>query len=194
MKGWLSGIAIAVLVGVATYSVIYLRTSGHYIPSEFSQARIDGAELAKHIVELSNESLGNLATIADYDRLGKKSEALILISQEVVKTRDLQEEAIKLSSQLESMARTVEDIRPGKARVLAAEAISSEVALVSRLLSYNDLLLQLFEALRNKFQHPDEFTNGKVEGLVTRINEEATAINTFNDRFGQSLAEFDKLF
>ena len=194
MKGWIIGIGIAAFVGVGTYSVIYLAAGGSYIPPEFSEARIKGAELAQSIVALSNESLGNLETIAAYDREGKKSEALILISKEVLKNRDAQQEAIKLSSQLERMARSIGDIEPSRARVVAAEAVSSEVALVSRLIAYNDYLLRLFEALRDKFQNPGAYTNGRVEELVAKINEEAQAINAFNDRFSQSLAEFDTLF
>jgi hypothetical protein len=194
MKRWVVGIIGAVIIGVGIYSVISLVMPKANIPAEFSEARINGAELAREIVALSNESLGNLETIAAYDRAGKKSEALILISQEVLKNRNIQQEAIKLSSQLERMARSINDINPTEARVLATEAVSSEVALVSRLLSYNDYLLRLFEALRNKFENPSTYTNGKVEQLVVKINEEAQAINTFNQRFTASLAQFDKLF
>ncbi len=194
MKRWTANAIGAVLIGVGIYSVIGLMAPKTNLPPEFSEARIKGAELAQRIVELSNESLGNLETIAAYDRAGKKSEALILISQEVVKNQEAQQEAIKLSSQLERMARTINDIKPTEARVLATEAVSSEVALVSRLLSYNDYLLRLFEALREKFENPSTYTNGKVEQLIVKINEEAQAINTFNQRFTSSLAEFDKLF
>ena len=194
MKRWVIGTITGVLIGVGTYSVIQFMFSRAHVPSEFSEARIKGAELAKKIVDLSNESLGSLETIAAYDRTGKKSEALILISKEVLKNRDAQGEAIQLSSQLERMARTINDINPTKARVIATEAVSSEVALVSRLLSYDDYLLRLFEALRDKFQNPSFYTNGKVQELVGKINEEAQAINTFNYRFSESLAEFDKLF
>ena len=193
MKAWLIRIAVGVLVGVGVYSALHFFLQRTHVPAEFSEARINGAELAKHIVDLSNESLGSLETIAKYDEAGKKSEALILISKEVLKSRDAQAEAVKLSSQLERMARSINDIEPSSARVLATEAVSSEVALVSRLLSYNDYFLQLFEALRDKFQNPGTNTDGKVKDLVAKINEEEQGINTFNQRFGQSLAEFDKL-
>ena len=194
MKAWILGTVIAVIIGVGGYSVLRLVGDAGFVPVEFSEARIKGAELAKNIVELANGSLGSLEEIAAYDEAGKKSEALILISKEVLKNRDTQAEAIKLSSQLERMARSIEEIKPARARVLAAEAVSAEVALVSRLISYNDFLLQLFEALRQKFQNPTVYANGRVDELVRKINEEAQAINTFNQRFGESLAEFDELF
>ena len=72
--------------------------------------------------------------------------------------------------------------------------MSSEVALVSRLLSYTNNLIELFGVLRLKFEKPGTQFDGAVAGLIDKINEEARAINSFNQRFNWSLAEFDKIF
>jgi hypothetical protein len=190
VKIFLGTAAIGSGLAIAFYFIL----PGGFVPSEFSEARIKGAGLAEKIVELSNESLANLEAIAKYDEQGNTPEALTLLSKEVIKNRETHEEAIRLSAQLEKMARSLSEIKPARARVLATEAVSSEVALVSRLLSYNNFLLQLFEVLRDKFQNPRSDANGRVEELIAKINEEARAINDFNRRFNQSLAEFDKLF
>lgn len=186
-------VIVAALIVGGYFFLAYLDTR-QYIPPEFSEARLKGAELAKKIVELSGDSLANLEQIAEYDKQGNAPEALILISKEVIKNRETHEGAIRLSSQLERMARTVSDIKPAKARILATEAVSSEVALVSRLISYNDYLRQLFEILRDKFQSRGANPDGKVKGLIDKINEEARAINEFNQRFNGALAEFDNIF
>ena len=195
MKARLRILVVSVFAGFGIYLIFAnLIVTKKVLPEEFSEARVKGATLAKSIVDLSSESLKNLTEIARYDEEGDRSEALILISKEVIKNRETREQAIKLSSQLEKMARSLTNIKPTKARVLATEAVSSEVALVSRLISYNDYLLQLFETLRDKFQNTSRNPNGRVQQLINKINEEASAINQFNRRFNQSLAEFDQVF
>lgn len=195
MKSRITIAAISIALGFGIYLLFSnIEISKKFLPEEFSEARIKGAALAKNIVDLSSESLRSLTEIAEYDEEGNSSEALILISKEVIKNRATRDEAIKLSSQLEKMARSLTDIEPTHARILATEAVSSEVALVSRLISYNDYLLQLFETLEKKFLKPAVNSDGRVVELIKKINEESSAINQFNYRFNESLAEFDKVF
>jgi len=181
-------------IGLGTYVAAYLILPQHFVPAEFSSARIEGAKLAERIVTNSGASLANLQAIAEHDRRGRRTEALVLISQEFTRTKDTQDAAVKLSARLEAMARSIDSIRPQEARSVATEAVTSEVALVSRLLSYNELLKELFEVLRQKFENPTLDTNGRVEELVGKVNEEARAINESNTHFTESLAEFDKLY
>jgi len=182
------------IVGVGVYVAAYLIVPSSFAPPEFLKARIEGAELAKTIVDSSDKLLGYLDQIAKYDTEGNTQAAFILTGQALAKIHDAQGEAIKLSSRLEAMARNLSDIKPAQARILATEAVSSEVTLVSHLIQYNDYLKQLFEVLRGKFENPSSHSNGRVKELVNKVNEEARAINDFNRRFNQSLAEFDKFF
>ena len=165
-----------------------------FVPPEFAEARIRGARIAHEIAEAAGKSLDNLATIRVYDEKGETAEALILISQEIIQNREAQVKAIALSSELEKMARLLSDIKPSGAKSIATEAVSAEVALVSRLISYNDNLRELFSILREKFEKPGRSFDGTVQTLIERINEDARAINSFNERFNWSLAEFDKIF
>ena len=166
-----------------------------YVPSEFTEARLKGAAIAQKILVFSNSALASLGKISEYDQNGETAEALILISRQLLENRANQEEAIKLATQLEKMARTLPSIKPASARQHATAAVSSEVALVSRLVSYNYYLKQLFEVLRAKFNNRYSYyeADGQVELLIVKINEEAQAINGLNNRFSAALAELDKI-
>jgi len=163
------------------------------VPIEFSDARLKGAKIARQIVILANNTIKSLETIAEYDKQGNTADALILISNQLLSNRDSQEAAIKLSSQLEHMARNAARIKPSSARQAAMAAITAEVALVSHLISYNDYLKQLLEVLRLKLTTTKNYSDTQVEDLIGRMNEEAQAINDFDRRFNQALAEFDKI-
>lgn len=191
LKTW--AILVIAVVGVVLLGKLVL-FPGKSIPVEFAEARLKGAAVAQTIVVFSGSALKSLETIAQYDKRGDTSEALILISRELIKNRDTHDAAIKLSVQLEKMARNISDIRPASARHLATEALSSEVALVSRLLTYNDYLNQLFEVLRAKFSNPYYRANGKVAELIDKINEEAKAINELDKKSNDAILEFDKIF
>lgn len=194
MKAKLKTGAVVAIIAFGLYFFINNLFAKSFVPTEFAEARLTGAAIAKKIVGLSNEALASLDQISKYDQQGNASEALILISNEVIKNQENHQAAINLASQLEQMARLLNDIKPTQAKVLATEAVSSEVALVSRLLVYNDFLLQLFQTLQQKFQNKNFNTDGKVQDLIGKINEQRRAINDFDNRFNQSLSEFDKIF
>jgi len=194
MKARLVIFLSTIAVGLGIYLLVAAVLKDKFVPQEFLEARARGAELAQNIVLLSRESLKNLGQISKYDLEGNVTGALDLISIEINKNQEIRREAIKLSSQLEKMARAIGAIKPEGARILATEAVSSEVALVSRLIVYNDFFLQLFGTLETKFQGEEPNPTNRVQQLINNINDEAKAINQFNKRFSESLAEFDKIF
>jgi len=163
------------------------------IPQDFNESRSKGAAIAQRILALSDNISKRLKEIAEYDKTGNTAEALIAISKQIIENRENQQEAVRLASQLEKMARSLSKIRPAKARQIATEAVGAEVALVSHLISYNDYLKQLFEILRSKFEERSVYIDGQVEGLIKKINEEVQAINDFDKRFNDALIELDKI-
>lgn len=173
---------------------IFAVSENRSVPEEFSAARIEGAKLAVEIVAASNHSLENLKKIADYDKQGNTSEALVLISQEVVKNQEMQKRAIALSSQLEKMAILIPQIEPTRARLIVTEALSAEVGLVSRLIVYQNTFFELFQVLRLKLEGGASDMDARIGELVSKINEEASAINNLNNKFTTNLAEFDRIF
>ena len=191
------GVKIVIASGAAILLVVIggvLVAPQQRVPREFSESRIRGAALASDIANAASESIGALLRIREHDERKEIKQALLVISDELVRNKESQGYAIRLASELERMARLITWIRPERARVMATEAVSAEVALVSRLVSYNQHLRELFDLLQRKISEPQVSDNGKVAELIAAINEEARAINAFNDRFNRSLAEFDKLF
>ena len=168
--------------------------STEYLPADFVNARTQGANIAEEIVAQSNYSAELLKTISQLDRNRKYQSALDIVSQEISKNQEANKKATKLSAQLEQMARLVEDIKPYQARQLATEALSSEVVLVSQLISYNAYLSLLYSVLQNKFQSGNYSSNGEVQQLVNNINDEIRTINELNKRFNDSLEKFDEVF
>ena len=136
----------------------------------------------KKIAKILNE-------IAELDKEGKYTEALVLISQELKRNRQAREKAIKLSVQLETMAKNLSQISPASASQVALQAISSETALISRLITYNEYLTQLLEVLREKFLGKSD--GDKILELLVKINGEIQAINDLNRKFNEVMGEFD---
>ena len=165
------------------------------VPLEFTEARLRGAEVAEHIVALSNSILQGIGDIARYDREGNATQALLRISTHLIENKTNQEHSVLLAAQLERMARFLPNIKPSRARQAATAAVGAEVTLVSRLIGYNDYLRQLFEVLNTKFDrgYADQSDAEHIKLLITKINEEAAAINNLNQRFNDALAEFDKI-
>lgn len=186
---WAAAAAAVVLI------LRYVIFPPKYVPAQFSDARIKGGEISQRVVELSRHTLSTLNEVARYDREGNYPEALIAISNAVIANRENQAESIRLSSQLTEMAQNLTRISPASARELATQAISAEIALVSRLIYYNTYLSQLFETLKVKFEKPwVAYLDGQVNDLVNKINDEAKAVNELNKQFNAAMAEFDKIF
>jgi hypothetical protein len=188
-------VALILIVLVAAFFAIQpLLSTREFIPEEFISAKTRGAEISQKILVLSNASLGGLEQISDLDKAKNYPEAVILISKELTRNREIREEAIKLARQLEKMAGEISRILPAKARQTATEAVSYEVALVSRLISYNDYFNQLFDVLMQKFKYSADGTNDEVQNLINKINDETRAINELNAKFNSAMTEFDKIF
>ena len=197
MKKFRPLILITVLLVIITVlAVRMISRESRYVPPEFYDARNNGVVLAGEIVNLSRQSLTRLTRISELDQEKNFTKALALVSEELVEYQKSQEAAARLASRLETMARLLADVRPARAREIAAEAISSEVALVSRLVNYNDNLRDLFVVLQLKFntRNASGDLDGRVNQLITKINEQAKAINQFNQRFNDAMAKFDKIF
>ncbi len=187
---------ITVVLAAAMVLVLrYVIFPAKFLPGEFTEARIKGSEVAQKIVVLSRENLALLDKVATYDEQNNHPEALIAISNALIKNRENQTQAIRLAQQLTVMAEQAPRIRPVGASEIATEAVASEVTLVSRLITYNDYLNQLFETLKVKFDKPwVSYLDGQVNDLVNKTNDEAQAINELNKKFIASMAQLDVIF
>ena len=186
-------IIFALIVLAVYFSIYFLTPTAKNVPSEFLGARQESSLIAKNIIFISNRTSDNLNKIAVLDQEKKYGEALDLVTEEIKQNRRARDEAIKLAGQLETMAKNISTIVPVSAGQTALQAVSSETALISRLITYNDYLVQLLEILQQKFSGFDKNTNGKIAELLAKINEEAKAINELDNSFNQLMGEFDKI-
>lgn len=184
-----------ILLILAAYLVFYLLAANsevRQVPDEFLKARQEASLIAQDIIGFSNQTANNISKISELDKEEKYEDALNLIISEINNNRQAREKAINLSAQLEKMAKSISGIEPPEAAQIALQAVSSETALISRLIYYNDYLVQFLEVLRQKFSE-EQNTNGRIAELVAKINEESKTINDLDKNFNQLMAEFDKL-
>lgn len=160
------------------------------IPDEFLTAYQNASVLAQEIVLISEETAKNLENVALLDKNKQYQKALEIISAQL-KANDLaREKAIKLSYQLEKMAKTASAIEPLSLSQKVLQAIGFEAALISHLVNYNHYLVNLLELLKDKFiNHKDP--NGKIEQLVRKINLEIKEINNLNKKFNQLMTNLN---
>lgn len=181
---------IFILIILAAYFIVHFFISGvKTVPEEFLRARQEASLVAQDIVNISNNSGNTFGEIARLDKEGKYKEALVLVSRELENNRQARAKAISLSMQLETMAKNLDKISPSSAGQKALEAISSETALISRLIDYNDYLTQLLGALQDKFMGKSD--GDKISELIGKINDETGAINDLNVKFNETMNEFD---
>lgn len=182
-------ILFIIILLLAYFVLRFLTVETRNVPEDFLRARQEASLIASEIVAISNESTNNLNKIAEFDKKGEYTEALVSISQELERNRQAREKAIKLSVQLEAMAKNLSQISPASASQVALQAISSETALISRLITYNEYLTQLLEVLREKFLGKSD--GDKIPELLVKINGEIQAINDLNRKFNEVMGEFD---
>ncbi len=182
-------ILFIIILLLAYFVLRFLMVELRNVPENFLRARQEASLIASEIVAISNESTNSFNEIAKLDKEQKYTEALVLISQELERNRQAREKAIKLSVQLETMAKNLSQISPASASQVALQAISSETALISRLITYNEYLTQLLEVLREKFLGKNE--GDEISELIIKINGEIQAINDLNQKFNEVMGEFD---
>ncbi len=185
-------ILFIIIILLAYFILRFLAVEPRNIPKEFLGARQEASLIAQDIVAISNQSTDNLAKIAAFDQERKYTEALLSVSQELDRNQQAREKAVKLSVQLEMMAKNLAQISPASAGQIALQAVSSETALISRLITYNDYLAQLLGVLQGKFLGKSD--GDKIPELISKINEEAQAINELDQKFNNLMKEFDSNF
>jgi hypothetical protein len=181
-------VAIAALYGIG-----YLAIGRSFVPDNFTVARKAGADVAKSIVALTEESLKNLEAISALDRDFKFGEALVLVREELLRAEEARLKAIDLTKELDKMTTAAAGISPTKARNLAVEAVGHEVSLISHLIVYNDVLNGLLHTLELKFSGDIRYDAQDVQTLVQSMNAETREINRLNALFNQKMEEFDEV-
>ena len=182
---------LALVVG--GYLLARLSTSSQGMSPDFTDARLQGALVAQDIVNLSNDVSGSLDKVHALDEQGNYAEALNITHDLVQKSQEVRKKAVELSGQLEKMTSSLSTVQSTDARAAALEAISDRLALIARLINYSDSLSDLLLALQSRFAGTASARDAQVNGLISQINAEVTAINNFNRQAAQAMDRFDTI-
>ena len=185
-------IVFAVILGGGYTMTTLWKSADGAIPEELSDARAQGAIISESIVSLSAKSADDLNKINQLDKEGKYTEALSLTTEVIKQGQEIRDKAVALSDQIETMTKSLSVVSSLEARQALLDAITSRLALVSRLISYSGYLGQLLDVLRDHFNGAS-FENGDVAQLIDQINSEVSAINSFNLQATQAMEKFDKI-
>jgi uncharacterized protein YxeA len=177
---------IGSIIGYAAWSL-----TNSNIPDSFTNSRQTAWGYAQIISSSVKDTPKNLETIQSFERDGKDTQALTLLVSEAQKNSVAQDAALKLAAELEIMAKEIPNIKPERAGQSALVAISTETALIYKLVSYNNYLANLLELLRDKITGR-LYGVDKINQVVDSINGEINAINLLNTQFIEKMAEFDK--
>ena len=183
-------VAPLIAVLVMGFLVSYFRLFSAEVAPAFRDARNQGALISDSIVGLSNDISTDLAKVNEYDKNGQSREALDLTTVLHLRVQQVKQQANELSEQLKSMITGLDSIQSQDAKQAAMEAITDRMALISRLLSYGQYLDQLTDVLSNHFAGvPDK---ASVQIIISQINAEVTAVNSFNKQAVQAMQRFDE--
>lgn len=163
------------------------------ISRQFFEARIRAADSSKNLVRLVEDSLKNLRTVEQMEKNRQMKPALEIVNFELTNSRERQNVAVALSGHLENMAQATNGMTPENAERLAVEAVSSGVSLVSHLITYNNLLNEVFATFQESMNNGNG-ASGLIGPIVDEMNAEARAINNIGARFNELLQEFDEKY
>ena len=192
---WAASIIVVCTIG-GFIAFIFSPLSRAQIPSSFVDSRQAASGYASSIVgDLSSVS-GDIAQLqALYRARGSSAAALDVIVAATTKHQDARDKSILLATELEKMARAIPDIHPDGAGQTALVAISSETALIGRLISqYNESLGLLLVSLRDHFSGSKYEDAAKLNAMIDDINSETQSINQLNDQFVQLMQKFDSYY
>ena len=182
-------------LAVAITAVVYLATQSQLakaVPASFNDARMQGALISQTIVDLSNKLQGDLGQVNELDKNKKTAEALELTSKLIEQSQEIRQQAVDLSREMETMAKSLPEIKSEEARLAAVNAISSRLLLIDKLVSYSSYLTELLQTLRDRFAG-STVSQEQVGALIEKVNAEVTAINNFNRQASASMERFDEL-
>lgn len=179
-------VVVVFLVG----SLMIMSYSKGQVPSSFDISRKSASEYAQRIVGLVGQTSGNLDLIQKLEKERKFPDILDIILSETEKNNEAKQKAVLLALELEKMAKAIPEITPEKSGQIALVAISSETALIGKLISYNEGLAQLLGLLRERVVK-GWIDAEKLNGMVDDINIQIKSINDLNSQFVDLMEKFD---
>ena len=186
---WAKISAVIGMVLVAGFVIAKFELSSADVAPAFEQARMQGAIVSDTIVRLSNEISMDLTKVSELDLAGNPKDALSLTIEVQVKAKEVRVRANDLSEELKKMITSLDSIKSPAGKQAAMEAITNQMAIISRLISYSEYLEQLSQVLSNHFQEISD--KRSVSVIISQVNAEVTAVNSFNKQAVQAMERFE---
>jgi septal ring factor EnvC (AmiA/AmiB activator) len=185
---------VALIAGVSALVVAgyfaRLGQSSDTVPQEFREARQQGSVIAQDIVNISNGIAQDLQRVNQLDREEKYGEALEANTEILERIPQIKDKATLLSKELERMTASLAEIQNQEAKQAAIESITNRLTVISRLFSYSTYLGQLSAVLQDRFQGVGSAVS--VPAIISQIDAEVTAINSFNRSASEAMDRFDR--
>lgn len=181
-------IAIVIIL-VAGFAIAKSRLFSADVAPAFEQARMQGAIISDTIVRLSNDISNDLTRVSELDHAGNPRDALSLTVEVQAKAKEVRERANELSEELKKMISAMDSIKSPEAKQAAMEAVTNQMAIISRLISYSEYLQDLSQVLSNRFT--GGYDKRSVSVIISQVNAEVTAVNSFNKQAVQAMERFE---
>ncbi len=182
----LTVIALVVL-GYVTWSAAQVE-----LPPEFTVGRERAAVLSGRIVEITAAVNERIKEANQNDLGGNPEVARALLQEARDRNYEAYRKAMELADELEAVAASLEDIRPGESQRLAYQAVSLELMLVQEYLAYTDSLNQFLDTLTRALGITEPTTRRAIDEAIAEVNQRGGTINRMNQLFVEKLQELDQ--
>jgi len=191
-KWWYALAAVGAIFIIAFVAFVVSPFAKNRVPSAFNNARTQASATAQDIVTTLKGTTDSIAALQSKENQ-KGSDVLSVVLKSLQDTRVAREKAVILASDLEKMALAVPDIYPDSARQTAIVAISSEAALINKIISYNEELTHLLSLLQDYYSGKN-ITVADINSTIDRLNKNADQVNSFNRQFVSLMSKFDSYY
>ena len=191
-KFLLALVIVAGLFVVAFLMFVISPLAKNQIPPSFNESRTQASLLADDIVEIFQGATDTIVQLQQKGVAQGHSE-LTVVLEEIQNVKTAREKASLLAKELETMAIAVPEVSPDAARQTAIIAISSEAALINKIISYGEDLNQLLSLLKDTYVK-GKTDYDKINNLVDQLNAESGQINEFNAQFVRLMKKFDEYY
>ncbi len=183
-------IGVVGLFVIAFLAFVISPLAKNQIPSSFTEARSEASLLATDIVDILQGTADNIGLLQAEEG---DSRELDIVLGEIRNSKTARDKAVLLAGALERMALAIPEISPDDARQTAIVAISSEAALINKMIAYSDGLNQLLVLLKNKYIN--NYTDyAEINDVIDGLNSDSEQINQFNAQFNKLMENFDQYY
>ena len=185
-----SMIGVGVLFAIAFLAFVISPLAKNQIPSSFTEARSEASLLAADIVGILQGTADNIELLqaekGDFRELD-------VVLEEIRNSKTARDKAVLLAGALERMALAIPEISPDDARQTAIVAISSEAALINKMIAYSDGLNRLLALLKDKYTN-NNADYEEINNVIDALNSDSEQINQFNAQFNTLMENFDQYY